>query len=320
MKSSYFAGVDLRYSYTTCGSKNTFDAWFDENAAASGAHAITDIVDVLTGYLTSIVNTIEANQKEVAASGGSCDADLGCDCETCKDNALWKNSIDVNTATVHLPNRQSSSDPMFVGVDVAAANMDVCLAGIATDSFTRIAAKEANVSRIGYEYYGSQSIGAYMGWPGLQWCLDEYDPRFRPWYATAASGPKDVVIVVDSSGSMSSGDRIKMAKDAAAKVIDTLSANDYVNVIDFASSAKAYSSNGFVKADETVTKEDSAMKAWVKNIRASGSTNFRDAFNTAFDLFRSGDSGALVRLQQGDPLPHRRQARRVVGGRLPLRA
>ena len=108
----------------------------------------------------------------------------------------------------------------------------------------------------------------------MQWCLNEYDPRFRPWYATAASGPKDVVIVVDSSGSMSSGDRIKMAKDAAAKVIDTLSANDYVNVIDFASSAKAYSSNGLVKADETVTKEDSAMKAWVKNIRASGSTKY----------------------------------------------
>lgn len=290
VKSSYFAGVDLRYSYTTCGSKNTFDAWFDENAAASGAHAITDIVDVLTGYLTSIVNTIEANQKEVAASGGSCDADLGCDCETCKDNALWKNSIDVNTATVHLPNRQSSSDPMFVGVDVAAANMDVCLAGIATDSFTRIAAKEANVSRIGYEYYGSQSIGAYMGWPGLQWCLDEYDPRFRPWYATAASGPKDVVIVVDSSGSMSSGDRIEMAKEAATKVIDTLSSNDYVNVIDFASSAEAYSSRGLVKADAAVTGKDSAMKSWVDNIRASGSTNFRDAFNTAFDLFRSGDS------------------------------
>ena len=290
VKSSYFAGVDLRYSYTTCGSKNTFDAWFDENAAASGAHAITDIVDVLTGYLTSIVNTIEANQKEVAASGGSCDADLGCDCETCKDNALWKNSIDVNTATVHLPNRKSSSDPMFVGVDQAAANMDVCLAGIATDSFTRIAAKEANVSRIGYEYYGSQSIGAYMGWPGLQWCLDEYDPRFRPWYATAASGPKDVVIVVDSSGSMSSGDRIEMAKEAATKVIDTLSSNDYVNVIDFASSAKAYSSRGLVKADATVTGKDSAMKTWVDNIRASGSTNFRDAFNTAFDLFRAGDA------------------------------
>ena len=39
---------------------------------------------------------------------------------------------------------------------------------------------------------------------------------------------------------MSSGGQIEMAKEAATKVIDTLSANDYVNVIDFAS-AKAYS-------------------------------------------------------------------------------
>ena len=89
---------------------------------------------------------------------------------------------------------------------------------------------------------------------------------------------------------MSSGDRIEMAKEAATKVIDTLSSNDYVNVIDFASSAKAYSSRGLVKADAAVTGKDSAMKSWVDNIRASGSTNFRDAFNTAFDLFRSGDS------------------------------
>ena len=29
-----------------------------------------------------------------------------------------------------------------------------------------------------------------------------YDPRVRPWYVAATSGPKDVVIVIDKSGSM----------------------------------------------------------------------------------------------------------------------
>ena len=75
---------------------------------------------------------------------------------------------------------------------------------------------------MGYEYYGSQAIGSYTGWPGLQWCLGPYDPRFRPWYATAASGPKDVLIVIDSSGSMTSGGRMDMAIAAAKKVVDTL--------------------------------------------------------------------------------------------------
>merc|ERR1719399_1718799 len=71
VKSSYFAGVDLRYSYTTCGSKNTFYAWFDENAAASGAHAITDIVDVLTGYLTSIIIPSRRTRRRLRPAAGA---------------------------------------------------------------------------------------------------------------------------------------------------------------------------------------------------------------------------------------------------------
>ena len=68
LKSSYFVDVDLYYSYATCGSLNSFDSWFGANAAADGTHTITDIADLLTGYLTSITNTMEANQAEVAAS------------------------------------------------------------------------------------------------------------------------------------------------------------------------------------------------------------------------------------------------------------
>ena len=46
-----------------------------------------------------------------------------------------------------------------------------------------VAAKEADPqSRVGYEYYGSQT-GTYMQWPGVQWCPSSYDPRFRPWRA-----------------------------------------------------------------------------------------------------------------------------------------
>ena len=44
------------------------------------------------------------------------------------------------------------------------------------------------------------------------------DPRYRPWYAAAAAGPKDVVLVVDTSGSMS-GEREQMARDAASKAV-----------------------------------------------------------------------------------------------------
>lgn len=73
---------------------------------------------------------------------------------------------------------------------------------------------------------GDQTTGAYLGWPTVQWCNSvggsAWDPRFRPWYAIAAAGPKDVVIIMDTSGSMQSHGRIDLARDATIKVLDTL--------------------------------------------------------------------------------------------------
>eukprot|EP01052_Picozoa_sp_SAG31_P039423 SAG31_NODE_5467_length_2522_cov_2.818820_1_plen_232_part_10 len=48
------------------------------------------------------------------------------------------------------------------------------------------------------------------------------DPRYRGWYASAASGRKDVVVVIDTSSSMSNLGRITHAKTAASWVLNTL--------------------------------------------------------------------------------------------------
>jgi len=58
-----------------------------------------------------------------------------------------------------------------------------------------------------YQYFGS-SLGFLRVYPGRPWqrnvigFREDYDPRFRPWYSAAISGPKDVVIVVDTSRSL----------------------------------------------------------------------------------------------------------------------
>ena len=69
-----------------------------------------------------------------------------------------------------------------------------------------------------YLYFGLQSSGDYMQWPALgsTKCKNGkcYDPRLRPWYAIAASGSKDVLIVIDVSGSMGTHGRLQLAKDA----------------------------------------------------------------------------------------------------------
>ena len=57
---------------------------------------------------------------------------------------------------------------------------------------------------------------------------DEYDPRYRPFYVeTATPEAKDVVLVIDSSVSMTDK-KITIAKEAAKTVFDSLNPKDQV--------------------------------------------------------------------------------------------
>ena len=99
-----------------------------------------------------------------------------------------------------------------------------------------------------------------------------------PRYAAAASGPKDVVLVIDTSGSMA-GDLNDMAKNAATMVIDTLTAVDYVTIVKYSSGAQTYSP----KLVEATDANKDLLKAWIDaEIGASGTTNFRLAFELAW--------------------------------------
>lgn len=64
----------------------------------------------------------------------------------------------------------------------------------------------------------------------------DYDPRVRPWYVAASSGPKDVVIIMDISGSMVDEGRLALAQDAVASVLGTINEHTYVNIVLFSTS------------------------------------------------------------------------------------
>eukprot|EP01043_Picozoa_sp_COSAG02_P093959 COSAG02_NODE_30440_length_551_cov_0.816372_1_plen_176_part_10 len=122
-------------------------------------------------------------------------------------------------------------------------------------------------------------------WPSVQWCSDTYDPRFRPWYTGSASGPKDVVIVIDISGSMNTNNRIQLAKEATVKVLDTLTWHDHAAIVLF--NDKAVSNTGQLQAMTADALE--RYKSFAnENIVAGGSTNFNAAFDKAFGIFNSG--------------------------------
>ena len=60
--------------------------------------------------------------------------------------------------------------------------------------------------------------------------VDVYDARERSWYLQASHSPKDVVILIDSSGSMT-GSREFVASNAVQTIIETLLDDDFFNIL-----------------------------------------------------------------------------------------
>ena len=115
-----------------------------------------------------------------------------------------------------------------------------------------------------------------------------------PRYAAAASGPKDVVLVIDTSGSMA-GDLNDMAKQAAKMVIDTLTEVDYVTIVRYSTGASAYPNDRYYnpwdynpspsRLEQATDATKDELKEWIDdNIDASGTTNFRNAFELAWEV------------------------------------
>ncbi|XP_056223466.1 voltage-dependent calcium channel subunit alpha-2/delta-4 isoform X2 [Seriola aureovittata] len=135
------------------------------------------------------------------------------------------NKLPVNTqlSNIQVPTNVYNRDPDILN----GAYMSEALNDVFIDNFQ----KDPTLT---WQYFGS-STGFFRLYPGIQWIPDEngvvtFDCRNRNWYIQAATSPKDVVIVVDVSGSMK-GLRLTIAKHTINTILDTLGENDFVNII-----------------------------------------------------------------------------------------
>uniref|UniRef100_A0AAR2LQX6 VWFA domain-containing protein n=1 Tax=Pygocentrus nattereri TaxID=42514 RepID=A0AAR2LQX6_PYGNA len=132
-------------------------------------------------------------------------------------------SVNLSLSVVQVPTNMYNKDPDIVnGVYWSEA-----LNKVFVDNFER------DPSLI-WQYFGSAK-GFFRQYPGVKWHPDEhgvisFDCRNRKWYIQAATSPKDVVILVDVSGSMK-GLRLTIARQTVSSILDTLGDDDFFNII-----------------------------------------------------------------------------------------
>ncbi|XP_030222580.1 voltage-dependent calcium channel subunit alpha-2/delta-1 isoform X1 [Gadus morhua] len=110
--------------------------------------------------------------------------------------------------------------------------------------------------------------------------IDLYDVRRRPWYIQGAASPKDMLILVDASGSVS-GLTLKLIRTSVIEMLDTLSDDDYVNVVYF--NTRVNISGCFDHLVQANVRNKKLLKDAVQNIKAKGITNYTKGFEFAFE-------------------------------------
>ncbi|XP_076119357.1 voltage-dependent calcium channel subunit alpha-2/delta-1 [Alosa pseudoharengus] len=138
-----------------------------------------------------------------------------------------------------------------------------------------------------WQVFGS-ATGLARYYPASPWMdarktpnkIDLYDVRRRPWYIQGAASPKDMLILVDASGSVS-GLTLKLIRTSVSEMLETLSDDDYVNVVYF--NTNVNNTACFDRLVQANVRNKKILKDAVQNISAKGITNYTKGFEFAFD-------------------------------------
>ncbi|KAG8173451.1 hypothetical protein JTE90_006282 [Oedothorax gibbosus] len=134
--------------------------------------------------------------------------------------------VNFNHSSVHVPTNVYDKDPKVLN--------SIKWSEYLTFIFKNNLAVDPSLN---WQYFGS-STGFLRTFPATSWTKegrqkpDLYDCRTRNWYVKAAASAKDIVILVDSSGSMT-GIRKEIARNAVDDILSTLTEDDFVTVLKF---------------------------------------------------------------------------------------
>ncbi len=109
--------------------------------------------------------------------------------------------------------------------------------------------------------------------------------------------PSNIVFLIDSSGSMSSYDKLPLVQSAFSMLAENLTENDRISIVTYAGSSETVISG--VKGSD----KDTILEA-LYSLRASGSTNGEGGINSAYELaeeyFIEGGNNRVILATDGD--------------------
>lgn len=268
----------------------------------------------LEDLFVQIENEIREIKTAVESSyNDKCNIDCGCSLSACKSSLPNPVCTDIFGSNDDCGSNERVLDfdsSVFRSANKAKNVLhQACWTSNLDTTFKKINGENTLVR---WQYFGTTD-GNNRIYPGaVQEVCNSYDPRVRPWYVAASSGPKDVILVLDVSGSMSSNGRMGLMKEAAISVLETLTLSDYFGIVVFSSNANVMESNLLSATEENIKKGIDT----VNRLSPNGGTNFYDAFVKTFNLMKTSKQNertsschtAVLFLTDGentgnDPLP-----------------
>ncbi|KAM9524417.1 voltage-dependent calcium channel subunit alpha-2/delta-2-like isoform 3-T3 [Salvelinus alpinus] len=197
------------------------------------------------------------------------------------DDPNFKNKVNYSYSAVQIPTDIYKGSPVILN----ELNWTQALERVFIDN-------RREDSSLRWQVFGS-STGVTRYYPATPWRapnkIDLYDVRRRPWYIQGASSPKDMIIIVDVSGSVS-GLTLKLMKSSVIQMLDTLSDDDYVNVARFNEKADAVVPC-FKTLVQATMRNKKIFKESIMNMQAKGTTDYKSGFQFAFEQLLN-DTGA----------------------------
>ncbi|XP_078371550.1 voltage-dependent calcium channel subunit alpha-2/delta-1-like isoform X2 [Oculina patagonica] len=202
-------------------------------------------------------------------------------------NSTFKNAISFNRSVVHVPTDvYDGASEIVNGISWTSA-LDTVFDSNRHDD-----------PSLSWQYFGSDK-GFMRTYPAKYWDdnnpnhVDLYDARRRPWYIQGATSPKNIIILIDASGSMH-GVPMRIAKLSAQNLIDTFGDNDFFNVVYFNNKAYVLCCEDTGPTLLQATKKNKIyVKSRLQDIQDGEVAVWKEGMNKAFELLRKANNCAL---------------------------